>query len=91
MIQGSKTTNTIQFKYQKNKTRCYEIDSNYDSCNYTFLNYFLLVMVGIGAKSGSFIFQSANAQVTIFPGRRSRTTDHWYNTGQAGGIAESWI
>jgi predicted PurR-regulated permease PerM len=32
----------------------------------------LLVIVGIGAKSGSFIFQSANAQVTIFPGRSQK-------------------
>ncbi|MFZ0327000.1 MAG: hypothetical protein WBP64_13590 [Nitrososphaeraceae archaeon] len=47
----------------------------------------LLVMVGIGAKSGSFIFQSANAQVTIFPGTQPEKPTTGTTAGQAGGIA----
>jgi plastocyanin len=47
----------------------------------------LLVIVGIGAKSEPLIFQSANAQVSVFPGTQPEPPSTGSSGGTAGGTA----
>ncbi len=47
----------------------------------------LLVIVGIGAKSESLVFQSANAQVSVFPGTQPEKPSTGATGGTTGGTA----